>query len=80
MEYGVEIWSWKEKEMLEKLMMDYVRWIFKLDFWTPRYIITRELGMVKLKVGWGIRTIRFKDRIRNKEEGSLLRKYWKEKT
>lgn len=59
MEYEVEIWSWKEKEMLEKLMMDYVRWIFKLDFWTPRYIITRELRMVKLKVGWGIRTIRF---------------------
>jgi len=26
--YGVEIWGWKEKEKLEKIMMDYVRWLF----------------------------------------------------
>lgn len=52
--------------------MDYVRWIFKLDFCTPRYLISRELRMVSLKLGWGIRAMRFEDRLRNNEEGSLL--------
>lgn len=36
---------------LEKIMMDYVRWIFNLDFNAPRYIIMRELAMDKLRVG-----------------------------
>jgi len=30
--------------------------------------ITKEIGMDKLKVGWGIRAKRFKERIRNREE------------
>ena len=41
--YGVEIWGWEEKGDLEKVMLDYVRWVFRLDFCTPRYIILREL-------------------------------------
>jgi len=24
--YGVEIWGWEEREELEKIMMDYMRW------------------------------------------------------
>jgi len=40
-----------EKEELKKIMMDYVRWIFRLDYCTPRYVITRELRMNKLKIG-----------------------------
>jgi len=40
--YGVEIWGWKEVEELEKVMLDYIRWLFGLDFCTPRYLITRE--------------------------------------
>lgn len=28
-----------EKGELEKIMLDYVKWIFNLDFCTPRYII-----------------------------------------
>lgn len=51
----MEIWRWEEKEELEKVMLDYARWVFKLEFCTPRYLITRELRMFKLKVGWGIR-------------------------
>jgi len=50
MEYGVEIWGWKEIEELEKIMLGYVRWIFGLEFCTPRYIITRELKET-LRVG-----------------------------
>lgn len=35
----MEIWGWGERKELEKIMLDYVRWIFKIDFCTPRYII-----------------------------------------
>ena len=30
-----------KKSELKKIMLDYVRWIFKLDFCIPRYIIMR---------------------------------------
>ena len=33
MTYGVELWGWEEKGELEKIMLDYLRWIFKLDFY-----------------------------------------------
>lgn len=50
MEYGVEMWGWKERKELEKVMLEYVRWLFRLDFCTSRYIITRELGLDRLKI------------------------------
>lgn len=34
MTYGVEIWGWEEKKELEKIWVDYLRWMFKLDFCT----------------------------------------------
>jgi len=45
MAYGVEMGSWKEKEELEKLIMDYIRWMFSLDFCSPRYFIMKEFLM-----------------------------------
>lgn len=50
MTYKVEVLEWKEKK-LEKVMLDYVRWIFKLDFCAPRYLILKELDLDKLKLG-----------------------------
>jgi len=32
-------------------MMDYVRWMFSLDFCTPRYVILRKLAIEKLRIG-----------------------------
>jgi len=51
--YGIELWRWIEREELEKIMMwkDYVRWMFRLDFCTPKYVITREIGIDKLRIG-----------------------------
>jgi len=40
----VELWEWEERAELEKIMVDYIRWLFGLDFCTPRYIISREVG------------------------------------
>jgi len=76
--YGVEIWGWEERADLEKIMVDYVRWLFRIDFCTPRYIIYRELGMEKLRIGWGIRAWRFEDRCRIRG-GRLIKECWKEK-
>jgi len=45
-------------------MMDYIRWIFRLDFCTPRYIMNREIGIEKLKIGWGMRALRFEEKAR----------------
>lgn len=49
----MKIWEWEEKEELENVMLDYVRWLFRLEFCTSIYIITKELRMNKLKVRWG---------------------------
>jgi len=54
------------------------RWMFRLDYCTPRYVITREIGMDKLKIKWGIRAKKFEERIRNKE-GSIVEQCWREK-
>jgi len=64
MAYGVEIWGWEEKKELEKVIMDYIRWLFGLDFCTPRYVITRELIMDKLRVDWGIRARRYEEKVK----------------
>lgn len=49
-----DIWSrdlrMGKKKELEKIMIDYIRWIFNLDFCTPRYIVRRELDIEKLKI------------------------------
>lgn len=71
MEYGSELWGWEEKKELEKIMMDYVRWIFNLDFYarrrhrTPNYLITRETGLDKLKIWWRLRARRYERKIKD---------------
>lgn len=79
MAYGVEIWGWEEKESLEKVMMDYTRWLFGLEFCTPRYMITKELSMEKLKIGWGLRARRYEERIKKGTAGSIAKECWLEK-
>jgi len=59
-------------------MLDYVRWIFKLDC-TPRYVIMRELVMDKLKVGWGLRVKKYEEKIKSGNTGNLIRECWEKK-
>lgn len=74
MSYDVEIWRWEEKQELEKIMFDYIRWVFKLDFCTLRYLMTRELGIEKLKIRLSTRTRRFEERIKGTSEDKWLKK------
>lgn len=50
-----------------------------LGFCSPRYILSRELGIKNLKIDRGIRAIRYKKRERKKEEGNLVKMCWEEK-
>jgi len=62
--------------------MDYVRWLFDLDFCTPRYVITRELVMDKgiLRVGrLGNRARRYEEKVKKGRAGELAKLCWKEK-
>jgi len=48
---------------LERIMYDYIMWMFGIDFCTPRCLISRELGMIKLKE-WDLRRARrYEERI-----------------
>lgn len=60
-------------------MLNYVRWIFRLDFCTPRYLIHRELGLNILKIDWDIRAIRFGKKVKEKDDERLVKKCWLEK-
>ena len=48
MSYGVEIWGWKERENLEKNLVEYYRQVLRLNFNTPRYVIYWKTGLRKL--------------------------------
>ena len=79
MEYGVEVWGWVEKSELEKIWLDYIRWIFGIEFCTPRYIILRELSLKKLKIEWGLRAMRYEKRSRESSKNRLIAACWEEK-
>lgn len=53
---------------LEKIQIDYARWLLNLDFYTPRYIITRELGIDKLRIRWSLRAWKFEEKIKEMED------------
>jgi len=50
-----------------------IRWIFGLEFCTPRYIIARELTLDKLRVGWGIRARRFEKKVKRGRAGEIVK-------
>ena len=53
----------EENKRLEKIKSNYYRWILGLDFCTPRYLVERETGTQKLKVVWGIRALKFEEKL-----------------
>lgn len=79
MSYGCEIWGWLERKELEKVQMDYYRWVLRLDFCTPRHIIYAETKIEKLKIGWGSRALRFEGKVSRLRDERLTKMCWVEK-
>lgn len=58
MSYGVEVWSWKEREEMERLKERYLRWMLEVNRKTPSYLVREELQKKKVrgragKRAWG---------------------------
>jgi len=75
--FGTKLWSGimglGRKRRNRKIMLNYIRWIFKLDFCIPRYVIMRELVMDKLKVGWSLRARKYEKKIKSGNTDNLVR-------
>lgn len=79
MNYGAEIYGWKERSELEKVQLKYIRWTLGLDNCTPCYIILEETKMDKVRVGTGIRALKFEERLRKAEGRNLVKACLQEK-
>ena len=60
-------------------MLDYVRWIFNLDFCIPRYVIMRQV-MDKFKIGWGLKARKYEEKIKSGNTDNVVRECWEEKS
>lgn len=49
-------------------MLDYIKWGFRIDFCSTRYLITKKLGLIKLKIRWGLRAKRYEEKIEEMED------------
>ena len=79
MTFGVEIWGWVERTELEAVQGNYYRWTLGLDFNTPRYIVRKEGDISKQKNEWGIRALKYEEKIRKLGEERLVKLCWREK-
>ncbi|KYN30224.1 hypothetical protein ALC57_00314, partial [Trachymyrmex cornetzi] len=48
--YGAEVWCWQNDNRLDGIKRKYMKWILKLDWRTPNYILTEETKMEEIKV------------------------------
>ena len=71
--------GWSERKGLEKVQTHYLRWILKLDFCTPRYLIYKETDSMKLRIKWGNRAVKFEEEISKQGQERLTNKCWLEK-
>lgn len=62
-EYGVEVWGWKEREKLERLEERYLRCVLGVERRTPWYPVREELQREKLSVKAGRRAWRYERRL-----------------
>jgi len=80
---GIEMWGWEKRGSLEKIMLDYVRWIFKNRVLHSDICDNEGISYGQIKgrwnKGWRIRAMRYERRLKKRREDGLLRYCWKEK-
>jgi len=60
--YGAEIWGERERGELEVIRKKYVKWSLGLDSCTPTYIVYKELGIDKISIATGYKTVKFEEK------------------
>lgn len=59
--YGVEVWGWKEREKMERLQERYLRWLLGVDRRTPEYMVREEMQRELLREVAGVRVIELRE-------------------
>lgn len=77
MEYGAEIWCWKEQGELEKVQRRYMKWVLKLERTTPAHVIHWETKRFKLETRARKRAVRYEGKLRRAKVNSLLGECWR---
>ena len=70
MKYAVEICGWEEKRNLGKIMLDYVRWIFNIEF-CILICDNERISYEQIKDRLG-KAVRYERRIKKRREDDLL--------
>ncbi|XP_070529779.1 calponin homology domain-containing protein DDB_G0272472-like [Cardiocondyla obscurior] len=76
--YGVEIWGWKEREEVEILQEKYLRWVLGVRRYVPGYMVREELQRDKLKGRAEMRAWKYEKRLEEGKGGVLAKWCWEE--
>lgn len=68
------------KNGIRKDVAEPCKMVIQVRICTPRYLATKELGMEKLRIGWGIRAKRYEDRIKSGAAKNIAKKCLFEKS
>lgn len=78
MGYGAEIWSWGEREGIDRLEERYLRWVLRMDGRTPEYLVREELQREGLRGRTGRRAWEFEKKLSEEGGSGLARACWEE--
>lgn len=78
LEYGAEIWGWKERREVEAMQERWIRWTLGVDWCTLGYMVREELGKNKFRIRAGRRAVGYEKKLEEGKGGSLARKCYKE--
>ena len=70
--YGVEVWGWKQYDMIETIQDRFLRWTLELDRCTPGYIVREETKREMMRVDAGNRALKYEMKKRD-SAGKLLK-------
>ncbi|KAL6418647.1 hypothetical protein ACFW04_011936 [Cataglyphis niger] len=76
MEYGVEIWGWRERKELKRLQERYLRWVLGLNWGTPSYMVREELQKEKLRDRAVRRAWGFEKKLEEGRGSEITRRCW----
>ncbi|KAL6421076.1 hypothetical protein ACFW04_013600 [Cataglyphis niger] len=76
MGYGVEIWGWGERKKLEKLQERYLRWVLRMEWGIPGYMVREELQREKIRGRARRRAQGFEKKLEEGRGSGIARRCW----